>query len=232
LKKIDGESPEGPQGKPAPDQKLNPEQEAWHKANVANNLLREMGLFGNTTPKGDDPIWFPIKIMGEAQALIHTKKIRKDYERDLGERLTPYKDMLRHVEMAYEIIAYPQILHRESNRPEATLSPHPKYTDLAAYYGVETKEKIADGKAHPGEDVQENPHQGTITLNRAERDLLVMLTYPRGLPCDPEKVTYRYADLAEAETEDPRAKWQREMKDYLKGYQHLRRFRKPTKNGR
>jgi hypothetical protein len=189
-----------------------------------------MGLFGHKTPKGDDPRWFPMKIMGEAQSYIHTKNVRKGHERELGERLTPYKDMLRHVEMAYEIIVYPY--NTEIKKQPGELSPHRTYPDLEAYYGVETKEKIADAKAHPGEDVQENPHRGPITLNLAERDLLVMLTQPRGLPCDPDKLTYRYADLDEPDTEHPRAKWQREMKEYQKGYHHLRRFDKPTKEKR
>lgn len=86
-----------------------------------------MGLFGNKTPKGDDPVWFPIKIMGEAQSYIHTQNVRKGYERELGERLTPYKGMLRHVEMAYEIIAYPYITEIKERPGE--LSPHRAYTD-------------------------------------------------------------------------------------------------------
>jgi hypothetical protein len=185
-------------------------------------LLREMGLFGNKTPKGDDPLWFPIKIMGEAQSLIHTKNVRKGYERELGERLTPYKDMLNHVEMAYEMIAYSNIKGRHR-----LMSPHPEYANLEAYYGAETAEKIADAKAHPGEDVEDNPHRAPITLNLAERDLLVILTHPRGLACDPNKMTYRFADLDELETEHPRAKWQREVGEHKKGYEHLRRFPSP-----
>jgi hypothetical protein len=169
-----------------------------------------------------------MKIMGEAQSYIHTKNIRKGYERELGERLTPYQDLLKHVEMAYEIVAYPQLMHRESFHPEATLSPHPKYTDLEAYYGVETKEKIADAKNHRGEDANENPHRAPITLSLAERDLLVMLTYPRGLPCDPEKLTYRYTDLDKEDTEHPRAKWRRQCREILQSYEHLRRFQHPA----
>jgi len=164
-----------------------------------------------------------MRIMGEALSYIHTKNVRKGYERELGERLMPYKDMLRHVEMAYEIVVYPRTLQHR------LMTPYHEYADLEGYYGVETKEKIADAKAHPGEDIEENPHRAPITLNLAERDLLVMLTHPRGLPCDPDKMVYRYSDLDGPETEHPRAKYQREGKEYKKGLEHLRRFRKPAK---
>jgi len=54
-----------------------------------------MGLFGSNTPKGDDPLWYPMKILGEAQALIHTKNVRVGYEQELADRLTPYRGMLK-----------------------------------------------------------------------------------------------------------------------------------------
>src|SRR3954465_7725782 len=87
--------------------KLINDQEATRTANAVIDLLREMELFGNHTPKGADPVAFPLQVLSEAQYTAGMKDYGTGYEKDLGKRLAPYKKALKKVEMAYEIIAYP-----------------------------------------------------------------------------------------------------------------------------
>src|SRR4051795_6685159 len=89
---------------------IHPLEKTKSPAEIAvTGLLREMGLFGNYTPKGDNPTYFPIKTMQALQYLIGTREYKKGHEKELGERGAPYKGTLKRVEMAYEVLAYPRL---------------------------------------------------------------------------------------------------------------------------
>src|SRR3954454_14140194 len=94
-------------------EKFQSDQEAIRTAKEVIDLLREMELFGNHTPKGADPVAFPLKVLSEAQYTAGMKDYGTGYEKDLGERLAPHKKTLQKVELAYEIIAYPLLENSE-----------------------------------------------------------------------------------------------------------------------
>ena len=134
-----------------------------------------MGLYGDYTPKGEDPAWYPTKIMTEAQSLAGMKDYKTGHEKDLGARLAPHKKNLRNVEMAYEIIAYPLLKSSE--------------------YGLEVASAVRDAQANPNVDIEENPHRAPVTLDDAELKLLGIISQARGVPFNPEKRVYKYNDL-------------------------------------
>lgn len=138
------------------------------------SLFREMGLFGSYTPKGEDPIWFPIQLMSEAQFLVGTRKYKKGHEKPLADRLTPHDETIRKVQLAYEVIAYPALER----------SP----------YSMALRELITDAEENPGRDIAENPHRGPITLNDEQMAVLAVLTTDRGLPFSPEKRVYSFTE--------------------------------------
>ncbi len=151
-----------------------------------------MGLRGNSMPpipenlkhyafEMENRIWHPAKIMGDAQALTATKNRRTGHERELAERLTPYKDVLRRVEMAYEITSYPAIRSH--------------YIQLERMYGITLSEKVFEAGEYPYQDASENPHRAPVVLDTAEMKLFGKLTQERGLPFDPQKREYRYTDV-------------------------------------
>jgi hypothetical protein len=134
-----------------------------------------MELFGTYTPRGENPIGYPLRVFSEAQHLIAMRDYKAGYDRDLGNRLAPYKDMLSHVSMAYEIIAYPKLADTQ--------------------YGSATRELVRDAQAHPHREPDQHPHRAPVTLNRAEQKLLGIITAERGLPIDPQQQVYSYTDL-------------------------------------
>lgn len=151
------------------------DQEATRTANAVIDLLREMELFGNHTPKGADPIAFPLQVLSQAQYVAGMKDYETGYEKDLGERLAPHKKTLQKVEMAYEIIAYPLLENSQ--------------------YGMSIREGISDAEIYPNERTDEYPHRAPIALNDAELKILGQITQDRGLPFSPEKRVYQYIDL-------------------------------------
>src|SRR3954469_24144004 len=164
-----GKTGETDQDKPQND------QEATRTAKAVIDLLREMDLFGNHTPKGANPVAFPLQVLSEAQYVAGMKDYETGYEKSLGERLAPYKKTLQKVEMAYEIIAYPLLENSE--------------------YGASIREGITDAEIYPNERTDEYPHRAPIALNDAELKILGRITQDRGLPFNPEKRVYQYTDL-------------------------------------
>ena len=147
--------------------KLINDQEATRTAKTVIDLLREMELFGNHTPKGADPVAFPLQVLSEAQYVAGMRDYETGYKKILGERLAPYKKTLQKVEMAYEIIAYPLLEN--------------------SAYGMSIREGITDAEIYPNERTDEYPHRGPIALNDAELKILGQITQDRGLPFNPEK---------------------------------------------
>jgi hypothetical protein len=139
-------------------------------------LLEGKGLFDPATPQGENPTWYPIQVMSQLQSDLAMRAYRNRQDTARAEKLTAWKESLHKVEMAYEIIAYPRL--------------------IGSGYDMAVAEGIADAIAHPNQETKEHPHRAPIELNTEEVSVLGKLTQARGLPFDPDKRVYRYAELA------------------------------------
>lgn len=141
-----------------------------------STLLEGKGLFGRATPQGENPTWYPRQVMSQLQSDLAMRAYRNRQDTALAEKLTAWKESLHKVEMAYEIMAYPRL--------------------IGSGYELAVAEGIRDAIAHPNQETKEHPHRAPIELNTEEVSVLGKLTQARGLPCDPDKRVYRYAELA------------------------------------
>jgi hypothetical protein len=176
-----------------------------HEAEGADTTLSRLmqeGVFDKLSAPHRDyehaAIYWPIKLMSELEFDLQMKAYREG-RIQRGEK-SPEKKSIEKVRMAYEIIAYPQLDQ-----------------DAPGFHG-DLGNRISDALEHPGIDTEEHPNRAPIALNDAEVRTLSRLTQAMELPFDPDKHTYRYADLASAQEANWRAFTQSE------------RYRKITQN--
>jgi hypothetical protein len=144
------------------------EGERPRQLTAVSNLLAEKGLFTPYMPKGEDPTWYPLDVMHELQGHLDRKAQQSGQDTARAEKFASWKESIQKLQMAYEIIAFPH------------------FEELTRGYAV--MELAWDS-------LQKGPNNAPGELNDEERSILGRLTVARGLPFDPEKRAYRYAEL-------------------------------------
>jgi hypothetical protein len=147
-------------------------------------FLEEEGLYDRETPdlvypfstEKVEPVAYPLIVMGDLQFDLAKGAYHNRHNQPLADKLTAWKDSIQRVEMAYEILAYPRLETLAGTMP--------------------VKDAIRDALEHPNQDIEEHPHRAPIELSDEELKILGKLTQVRGLPFDPNKRVYQYAELA------------------------------------
>jgi hypothetical protein len=171
-----GEKPE------RPNQELkSTEQGGAHREGAANTPLvffMKQEVFDKlrSTPDKTERAVLPIEIMSHMKYLIGMREYESGHEKELGEKLAPYRQSIQKLEMAYEIIAY-DLLQQTGN-------------------ALSTNELIRDAQMYPNKDVQEHPNRAPIELNDEELRILGSLAKIMELPLNPEKHVYSYLELS------------------------------------
>ena len=157
------------------------EQGGVHKEGAANTPLvffMKQEVFDKlrSTPDKAERAVLPIEIMSHMKYLIGMREYKSGHEKELGEKLAPYRQSIQKLEMAYEIIAY-DLLQQTGN-------------------ALSTNELIRDAQMYPNKDVQEHPNRAPIELNDEELRILGSLAKIMELPLNPEKHVYSYLELS------------------------------------
>ena len=127
------------------------------------------------TPSREDPAFWPVKVLNELHAMIverddfapNARNVWGVSIREVGERFAPYKEHIRQVRTAYEILAYP---HCKS---------------------AGSREVI---EAELAQDQWSN-ERDQVELNDAELAILSRLAAAKNLPFNPEKRVYQYDEV-------------------------------------
>jgi hypothetical protein len=157
------------------------EQGGAHREGAANTPLvffMKQEVFDKlrSTPDKAERAVLPIEIMSHMKYLIGMRKYKSGHEKELGEKLAPYRQSIQKLEMAYEIIAY-DLLQQTGN-------------------ALSTNELIRDAQMYPNKDIQEYPNRAPIELNDEELRILGSLAKIMELPLNPEKRVYSYLELS------------------------------------
>jgi hypothetical protein len=116
-----------------------------------------------------------LETMSNLQYLIAMQQYNTGQAKAVGEKLAPFGDSIKKLEMAYEIVAYPLL---EKTRDGAAI-----------------REGVQDAQEHPNKDPEEHLHRAPFKLNDEEMRVLGQLARATGLPHDPEKHAYTYTEL-------------------------------------
>src|SRR5262249_23213733 len=136
--------------------------------------LMEQNVFGKLThtPAGEDPAFYPIKILNDFNYWIVNRKEIKNNPGGLpyakfGEYMAPMRESIRIVKTAYEILAYPHC--KDRGRRECI-----------------EDELVQDQYSFERDEVE---------LNDDELRALGKLAAARKIPFDPQKRLYKYSEV-------------------------------------
>ncbi len=134
-------------------------------------------VFGrlSETPPTEDPAFWPVRVLNELNYMIVNREdatpgalnVWGVPAREMGERFAPFKEHIRKVRTAYEILAYPHCKSQGS------------------------REVI---EAQLAQDQMSN-ERDQVELNDAELAILSKLTAARNFPFNPEKRVYQYDEV-------------------------------------
>jgi hypothetical protein len=158
------------------------EQVGNHKESAAGTQLAPlMGqeVFDKLsfTPEGQDPAFWPIRVLNELEyhILVKDDPTLGPVTRAIGEKYAPYKETIQRVRTAYSILAYPYC------RNEAL------------------KEQIGAGL----ELERQGLGQDQVELNDQELKILSQLAAARKMPFHPERRVYPYSEVPISPGIDP-----------------------------
>jgi hypothetical protein len=115
-----------------------------------------------------------LETMSQLQYLIGMRQYKTGQDKEISEKMAPFKKSLQKIEMAYEIIAYPL---------------------LEEIDGLRISEAVRDAQEHPNKNLEEYPHRAPFELNDEERGILGALARTTDVPHDPKKRVYSYTEL-------------------------------------
>lgn len=79
------------------------EQEAFYR-DFWDRFIEKASI----APSGEDPAFWPIRMLADFEHIIAEREtISNPARREVGEKLAPIKDSIRHIRAAYEITAHP-----------------------------------------------------------------------------------------------------------------------------
>jgi len=126
------------------------------------------------TPLSEDPAFWPVRVLNELNYFIVERDHATDRPnvwgvnaRELGERFAPYKEHIRKVKTAYEILAYPHCKSQGSR-------------------------EVIEGELARD---QHSFERDQVELNDAELAILSRLAAAKNLPFNPEKRVYQYDEV-------------------------------------
>jgi hypothetical protein len=169
---MNGSEGERPQGKLTPQSNTNPEA-ARTEGSVPVAFRDVFGKLSET-PLGEDPAFWPVRVLNELNYMILERDHATDRPnvwgvnaREVGERFAPFKEHIRKVKTAYEILAF----------------PHCK--DWGSRVVIEG-ELARD---------QQSFERDQVELNDAELAILSRLAAAKNIPFNPEKRVYHYDEV-------------------------------------
>ena len=144
------------------------------EANLPAPFRDAFGKLSETPPR-EDPAFWPVKVLNELHSMIverddfapNARNVWGVSIREVGERFAPYKEHIRKVRTAYEILAYP---HCKSQGSRDVI------------------------EAQLAQDQKSN-ERDQVELNDAELAILSKLTAAKNLPFNPEKRVYQYDEV-------------------------------------
>ena len=159
-------------------EEITPQRNIHHETNPteANVPVPFKDVFGrlSETPPIEDPAFWPIRVLNELNYMIVEREHATEgpnvwgvNPRELGERFAPFKEHIRNIKTAYEILAYPHCKSQGS------------------------REVI---EAELAQDQMSN-ERDQVELNDAELAILSKLTAAKNLPFNPEKRVYQYDEV-------------------------------------
>ena len=159
-------------------EELTPQRNIQHEtdpteANLPAPFKDAFGKLSETPPR-EDPAFWPVRVLNELNYMI----VERDHAiegpnvwgvnpRELGERFAPYKEHIRNVKTAYEILAYPHCKSAGSR-------------------------EVIEGEL--AQDQWSN-ERDQVELNDAELAILSRLAAAKNLPFNPEKRVYQYDEV-------------------------------------
>ena len=160
-------------GELVPQRNINRESEP-----TADNLPAPFkDAFGklSETPPTEDPAFWPVRVLNELNYMIvnredatpNTPNIWGVSAREVGERFAPFKEHIRNVKTAYEILAYPHCKSAGSR-------------------------EVIEGEL--AQDQHSN-ERSQVELNDGELAILSSLAAAKNLPFNPEKRVYQYDEV-------------------------------------
>jgi len=160
-------------GELVPQRNINRESEP-----TADNLPAPFkDAFGklSETPPTEDPAFWPVRVLNELNYMIvnredatpNTPNIWGVSAREVGERFAPFKEHIRNVKTAYEILAYPHCKSAGSR-------------------------EVIEGEL--AQDQHSN-ERSQVELNDGELAILSSLAAAKNLPFNPEKRVYHYDEV-------------------------------------
>ena len=144
------------------------------EANLPAPFRDAFGKLSETPPR-EDPAFWPVKVLNELHAMIverddfapNARNVWGVSIREVGERFAPFKEHIRNVKTAYEILAY----------------PHCKYAG---------SREVIEGEL--AQDQHSN-ERSQVELNDGELAILSGLATAKNLPFNPEKRVYQYDEV-------------------------------------
>jgi len=144
------------------------------EANLPAPFRDAFGKLSETPPR-EDPAFWPVKVLNELHAMIverddfapNARNVWGVSIREVGERFAPFKEHIRNVKTAYEILAY----------------PHCKYAG---------SREVIEGEL--AQDQHSN-ERSQVELNDTELTILSGLAAAKNLPFNPEKRVYQYDEV-------------------------------------
>ena len=121
------------------------------------------------TPAGEDPAFWPVRVLNELNYHIVNKDQEGMGERSqaIAERFAPLKETVQNVTTAYEILAY----------------PHCKYIGSREIIEEQLRMK------------QEREEREAVELNDAELRVVGRLAAARKIPLNPDKRRYNFSEV-------------------------------------
>jgi len=142
-------------------------------------ILRKLSY----TPKGEDPVYWPVRVFNELEYYI---SIKDDFTvgpaaRAVGRKYAPYQESIRKVKTAYAILSHPHCQESSNWRVRGW------------QYQIES-ELERDRQTYGREQVE---------LTDPEFQILNLITTARKIPLDSEKRVYSYSEVPIAPQIDP-----------------------------
>lgn len=161
-----------------------PEQQA-----VYNDFWSELITRSRMVPESEDPAYWPAHMLVEFRDFIQNRDhIPNQRKRAYMEQLAPIEEMIRRVEIAYKIIAYPHIQRRGLQEYIGVFLETDRQT-----YGRDQIE-LTDRELTIVQQLCETPRYA-ITRDPATRYKAVVPVLQPKIPFDPNQRIYQYGGI-------------------------------------
>ena len=160
-------------------EELTPQRHIRHEtdpteANLPAPFKDAFGKLSETPPR-EDPAFWPVKVLNELHAMIverddfapNARNVWGVSIREVGERFAPYKEHIRQVRTAYEMLAYPHCKSAGSR-------------------------EVIEGQLAWDQHAFERDQ---VELTDQELAILNRLAAAKNIPFDPEKRVYQYDEV-------------------------------------